>query len=179
MDSEALAADMKIQDFAGREPRFLIEDYFAGSMRAWGLFEDRFGNIRREFTVDMTGGWQGREFVLDEFFVYSDGETSHRTWRIIKHGEHVYEGRAADVIGVARGVSHGNAANWRYVIDLPVGKGVWRVGFDDWMLLQRDGVLLNRAHVNRWGIWIGTLSIAFKRPEPRAAERRAPPLSRA
>jgi hypothetical protein len=160
---------MKIQDFDGREPRFRFEEYFAGPMRAWGLFEDRLGNLRREFAVDMTGGWDGKQFVLDEHFAYADGETSRRVWRIAKLNEHEYEGRADDIVGVARGMSYGNAATWRYVVDLPVGKGVWRVGFDDWMFLQRDGVLLNRAHVSRWGIWIGTVTIAFKRPELRAA----------
>ena len=36
-------SQMKIEDFAGTEPEFVLEDYFAGHTRAWGMFEDRFG----------------------------------------------------------------------------------------------------------------------------------------
>ena len=37
------------------------------------------------------------------------------------------------------------------------------VHFDDWMYLQPDGVLLNRAYVSKWGIDIGSVTLAFKR----------------
>lgn len=156
---------MDIRDFEGKEPRFRFEEYFAGKTRAWGLFEDRFGNVRREFTVDLTGRWEGNVFLLEENFLYADGEKWRRVWRVTKTGEHEYEGRADDIIGIAEGSVYGNAASWRYVMDLPVGGSQWRVTFDDWMFLQPDGVLLNRAHVSRWGFWVGTVSIAFKRPE--------------
>jgi hypothetical protein len=160
---------MKAQDFDGKEPRLRFEEYFAGKTKAWGLFEDRLGNVRRAFTVDLNGRWDGGVFVLEEDFSYDDGEKMRRDWRVTKTGEHTYEGRADDVIGVAKGEAYGNVASWRYVIDLPVGDGKWRVNFDDWMFLQPDGVLLNRAHVSRWGFWIGTVTIAFKRPEPTRA----------
>jgi len=41
--------------------------------------------------------------------------------------------------------------------------GRWKVRFDDWMFLQSDGVLINRAYVYRWGIQIGSVTIVFKR----------------
>jgi len=141
-------SSMKPQDFADSEPRFVIEDYFAGRTRAWGLFEDRFGDVRRQFVVDIEGRWGGRELVLDEHFSYADGEQDRRVWRIVKKDDHTYEGRADDVIGMAAGVAHGNAFNWRYDLDLKVGDNTWRVRFDDWMFLQPDGVLLNRARVS-------------------------------
>lgn len=79
---------MQPKDFAENKPRLVIEDYFAGETRAWGIFEDRFGDLRRQFVVDIAGSWNGRELVLDENFRYSDGETDQRIWRITKleHG---------------------------------------------------------------------------------------------
>lgn len=155
-------AAMEPKDFAGREPRLKIEEYFAGRTDAWGLFEDRFGTVRREFTVTIDGTWDGRELVLDENFLYSDGERDRRVWRIVKTGEDRYEGKAADVIGVATGIAAGNALSWSYEMDMKVGDGTWRVRFDDWMFLQPGGVMINRANVYRWGIWIGTVTLFFK-----------------
>jgi hypothetical protein len=163
---------MKLDDFAGTGPRLVLEDYFLGHTRAWGLFEDRFGNIRRQFVVDIDGTMEGDELVLVEDFVYDDGETDQRIWRIRRTGDDAYEGRAGDVVGVARGRVAGRALNWSYEVDLPIGERTWRVRFDDWMLLQDEEVLLNRATVSKWGITLGEVTIFFRRdsgPEREAA----------
>jgi len=70
---------MKIDDFAKTTPVFDLERYFSGHTRAWGMFEDGSGNIMRQFTVDIHGYHQDGEFVLDESFVYDDGEKQTRT----------------------------------------------------------------------------------------------------
>ena len=160
---------MKPQDFADQKPDLLLEEYFNGTTRAWGLFEDRFGNVRRQFTVDIAGSWDGTTLTLDEHFVYADGETDRRVWTIEKTGPHSYQGRAGDVIGVANGQRHGNALNWRYDVNLKIGGRAWRVTFDDWMFLQPDGVLLNRARVSKWGVEIGEVTLVFVRPQEMAA----------
>ncbi len=160
---------MKPEDFADREPRFRIEEYFAGKTRAWGIFQDRFGTLRRQFVVDIDGTWDGETLTLVEDFVYDDGETEQRVWRIAKSGAHSYEGRADGVIGIAKGESYGNALNWRYDFALKVGDSVWNVHFDDWMFLQGDGVMINRASVSKFGIELGQVTIAFRKDE--AAER--------
>ncbi|MEQ9606031.1 MAG: DUF3833 domain-containing protein [Kiloniellaceae bacterium] len=154
---------MKPDDFAGREPRFLIEEYFAGKTRAWGIFQDRFGTLRRQFVVDIDGSWDGETLTLVEDFVYDDGETEQRTWTIRKTGAHGYEGRADGVIGMAEGESYGNVLNWRYRFALKVGDGTWNVHFDDWMFLQDDGVMINRAEVSKFGIALGEVTIAFSK----------------
>ncbi len=156
-------SDMKIEQFAGSQPRFLLEDYFVGKTRAWGVFVDRFGNLRRQFTVDIDGRWDGRELTLVEDFVYADGETDQRIWRIRKTGDSTYEGSAGDVIGVAQGDIAGNALNWSYDMNLKVGDGTWKVRFNDWMWLQPDNVVFNRATVSRFGIRIGEVTIFFRR----------------
>ncbi len=160
---------MKPSDFQGTTPRLVIEDYFSGRTQAWGIFEDRFGALRRQFTVDIDGTWDGETLVLDEHFEYSDGETDRRVWKITKTGANTYEGRADDVIGVATGEARGNALNWRYDMDLKVGDGSWRVHFNDWMFLQPSGVLLNRARVSKLGLEIGTVTLAFMKTSPERA----------
>ncbi|MEQ9199699.1 MAG: DUF3833 domain-containing protein [Rhodospirillales bacterium] len=166
-------SSMKPQDFAGKEPRLILEDYFAGKTQAWGIFEDRFGNLRREFTVDITGEWDGKMLTLTEDFLYSDGETEQRIWRIRKIDEHRYEGRAGDIIGTADGSVYGNALNWSYDMMLPIGDSSWKVSFDDWMFLQPGGVLLNRAKVSKWGILLGEVTLSFSKPTDAAAKSAA------
>jgi hypothetical protein len=158
-------ATMSPKDFQDATPALVMEDYFQGETHAWGLFEDRFGKVRRQFTVAITGTWDGTVLTLDERFTYADGETDRRVWRLTKTGEKTFEGRADDVIGVARGEVEGNAFRFRYDMDLPVGGSTWRVHFDDWMFLQPGGVVLNRADVTRWGLEIGRVTLSFAKPE--------------
>ena len=159
---------MKAIDFKDQEPRFVLETFFEGETRAWGIFEDRFGNLRRQFTVDITGTWDGKHLQLDERFLYSDGERETRVWEIEKIGEHEYRGRADDVVGWAVGETYGNALNWRYDMDLKVGDGTLRVHFNDWMFLQPSRVLLNRARITKLGIEIGTVTLAFMKDPARS-----------
>ena len=130
---------MKPTDFKNATPQLVIEEYFAGETQAWGLFEDRFGTIRRQFSVDIVGTWDGEFLTLDEKFVFEDGERDRRIWKIRKTGDKTYTGTADDVIGEATGRASGNALNWRYQMDLKVGTSTVRVRFDDWMFLQPSG----------------------------------------
>ena len=155
---------MKPEDFASAQPRFVIEDYFAGKTTAWGMFTDRFGNVRSQFVVDIDGTWDGKTLVLDEKFTYATGEKETRVWKISKQDANTYTGTAGDVIGTAQGRSFGNALYWNYYLNLKVGDGHWKVHFDDWMFLQPQGVLLNRAVVTKWGLELGQVQLAFSKP---------------
>ena len=154
---------MALDSFKDAKPELVLEDYFKGRTEAWGIFEDRFGKLRRQFKVTIDGKWDGKTLTLDERFKYDDGETDQRIWRITKLGKGKYEGTAADVIGVATGEASGNALNWRYDMDLKVGDGSFKVTFNDWMFLQSDGVLINRARVSKLGVEIGSVTLFFKK----------------
>lgn len=165
---------MKAEDFAGTEPRFVLEEYFEGQTRAWGIFQDRFGNLRRQFTVDIDGTWDGETLTLVEDFVYSDGETERRTWVIRKIDEHTYEGTSEDgVIGTALMKSYGNAVNFSYDFDLNLGERVVRVRFTDWMWLQDEDTMINRATVTKFGFELGEATIVFRRQPDAIEETRA------
>jgi hypothetical protein len=99
--------------------------------------------------------------VLDERFIYSDGKTERRVWRLTDLGGGRWEGRADDVVGVATGVSSGNALNWRYTLALPVDGKVYEVQFDDWMYLVDDKVMLNKATMSKFGIRLGEVTLSF------------------
>ena len=155
---------MKSQDFKESELKLSLFDYFKGKTSAWGIFEDRFGNVRRQFQVDIEGRINGNEMTLDERFHYNDGEKDQRIWRIRKTGDQTFEGEADDVIGTAKGEVQGNALNWTYDLNLKVGDSSYKVHFDDWMFLQSGGVMINRARLSKWGFDIGEVTLFFMKP---------------
>ncbi len=155
---------MSIQDYKQNKPRLTLFDYFEGKTRGWGIFQDRSGNLKRQFVVDINGSINAKgQLVLEEDFVWSDGEISKRVWTISNEGNNQFSGTASDVIGQAKGESAGNAFHWQYVLNLPVGDKTYKVSFDDWMFLQPDGVLLNRAKMSKFGFKLGEVFISFKK----------------
>ena len=159
-------AGVNPQVYADQEPALDLFDYFEGESRAWGIFRDRAGEVRRRFTVDLVGTVEGDLLTLEEDFLYADGEQDRRVWRIRRVGPNRYEGRADDIIGVAAGEAHGPALNWQYDVALTVGERDVKVHFNDWMYLQPDGVLLNVAEVSKFGVRVGEVTIAFRRDQP-------------
>lgn len=147
-----------------KQPNLALEEFFLGRTLASGLFEDRFGNIRNQFSAEVLGQWDGTTLLLSEAFYNQDGSHEHRDWQIVKYGANHYVGKTDSVIGEARGETRGNIFRWQYRFKLKVGERIWPVRFDDWMLLQPDGTLLNRAIVYRWGIRIGTVFLSFYKP---------------
>jgi Protein of unknown function (DUF3833) len=154
---------MKLDDFAGRDPKLLLEEYFVGRAEAWGIFEDRFGTLRRQFKVDIDGTFDGETLELVERFVFEDGETDTRTWRIRALPDERYEGTADDVVGLAQGGVQGNAFHWQYDAQLEFSGRSWQVHFDDWMFLLDERTLINRATVSKLGLTLGELTIFFRK----------------
>ncbi len=154
---------MNPEEYADTTPELHIEEYFNGKVRAWGIFQDRSGKVRRQFSVDILGEVDGDTLTLTEDFRYQDGEVSQRIWTIRRLDEHRYEGRADDVIGVANGLAYGKALNWRYHLLLQVGDSQYKVHFNDWMFLHEDGVLINRATMSKFGIRLGEVTLFFRK----------------
>lgn len=158
-------ASQNINDYANEKPALDLAQYFNGTIDAWGVFTDRSGKVVRRFQVVMNCSWQGNQGMLDEDFVFSDGERQKRIWRLTKLDNGRYTGRAADVVGEATGQVSGNAFHWMYTLQLPVDGKTVEVQLDDWMYLVNDKVMLNKAVMRKFGIQVGELTLSFsKRP---------------
>ena len=143
-------------------PDFLPEAYFAQRLEAYGVFIDRFGTIRRQFEVTVKGAATPDGFMLDEDFLYDDGEVEHRRWHVSKLGKGQYQGRCNDVVGVAEGAHKDNMLSWRYRFRLGMFGRKVTVAFDDVMLLHAGGIMVNRATVSKWGIKLGEVLLTFR-----------------
>ncbi len=151
-------------DYAQEKPTLDLARYFNGPLTAHGIFTDRSGRVVRRFSVAMQGRWQGDEGVLEEDFRYSDGQTERRVWRLRKLPNGGYSGQADDVVGSAQGQASGNALNWRYTLALKVDGSTWNVQFDDWMYLMDEHVMLNKARMSKFGVYLGEVTLAFYKP---------------
>jgi hypothetical protein len=156
-------ASQHIDAYQAEKPVLDLRSYFNGTLDAYGIFTDRSGQVVKRFTVVMQCSWIGDEGVLDEAFTYSDGSTQRRVWRVKKLSDGQYTGQADDVIGTALGTSRGNALNWRYTLALPVDDRVFEVQFDDWMYLMTPSVMLNKARMSKFGVYLGEVTLSFTR----------------
>ena len=167
-------AKRDVTHLAERRPTLALEQFFEGQSVAYGIFEDRFGNLRRQFRVNLQGTVSGNRLVLDEQFLYEDGEKAQRVWTIDKldsgdDGTVRYEGQASDVEGRANGRVSGNGLNWRYDVVLKMDGRELEVHFDDWIYRQSEDVAINRAYVSKFGVEIGSVTIVFLRGKAAAA----------
>jgi len=149
--------------YRDQKPTLDLANYFNGPLTGWGYFADRSGEVKRRFTVKMTGEWKGNEGVLTENFVWSDGEKTQRVWRISKLDAHRYIGRADDVKGEAIGTAYGNALQWKYTLLLPVDGKTYAVQFDDWMYQMDDTTMLNKSVMRKFGFKLGEIVISFRK----------------
>ncbi|HRN77231.1 DUF3833 domain-containing protein [Ottowia sp.] len=156
-------ANPQVSDYAQQQPTLELDRYFNGRIRAHGMFQKRGGEVVRRFTVVMDCHWQGNQGVLDEAFTYSDGTTERRVWRLTKHADGRYTGRADDVVGEAQGQTSGNAFRWNYTLRLPVDGTTYEVQFDDWMFLIDERVMLNRATMSKFGVSLGEVLLSFRK----------------
>ena len=154
-------SDMKPEDYINTEPKIKIEEYFLGDVKAWGIFQNRFGKVKRQFTAKMEGSFDGEFLILKEDFNWNDGEKQKRKWKIKKVGDDKYEGTAPDVIGIAKGVSYGSAFKFEYNLLIPFKDKKIKVRFDDWIFKQDDKVAINRAIVSKFGFKVGELTVFF------------------
>ncbi len=151
--------------YAKENPALDMQQYFKGTVDAWGMFQNRKGEVVKRFNVIIQCSWQGDVGTLDEAFNYSDGTQQKRVWTLKKQANGRYIGTAADVVGEAVGIVSGNALNWKYVLALPVDGKIYNVNFDDWMILIDEKVMLNRAVMSKFGIKLGEVTLSFrKRP---------------
>lgn len=163
MLSACSTPDMAV--YAKEKPALDMQQYFNGTVDAWGMFQNRKGEVVKRFNVVIQCSWQGDVGTLDEDFIYSDGTKQKRVWTLKKQPNGQYIGTADDVVGEAVGIVSGNALNWKYVLALPVDGKVYNVNFDDWMILMDDKVMLNRAVMSKFGFKLGEVTLSFrKRP---------------
>ena len=154
-------SEMKPEDYKNTKPIIKIEEYFQGNVKAWGMLQGRSGEVKRQFVADMKGEFDGQNLILDETFIWNDGEKQERRWTIKKVGDNKYEGTAPDVVGIAKGVSFGSAFKFEYKLLVPYKDKKIKIRFDDWIFKQDEKTAINKATLTKFGFKVGELTVFF------------------
>ena len=152
-----------VSHYKNVKPVFDLEKYFTGTTDAWGMFQQRNGEVVKRFHVIVEGKRVADEFILDEQFVYDDGSKQQRIWKLKKTSDGRWLGRADDVQGEAIGEAAGNAFKWQYTLLLPVDGTTYAMQMDDWMYLIDEQTMVNRARMSKFGIDVGEVTLCFRR----------------
>ena len=154
---------LPVEDQAGIGPDFDLFQFFDGETQAWGIVQDWRGRVVRQFSASIEGHVNADELTLDERFIYGDGETDTRVWKIRRGATGQYSGSANDIVGQAQGRTHGNALRWRYSMDLETGGRTVRVQFDDRLWRVDGDTLINRAAIRKFGIKVAEVTLFMRR----------------
>ncbi|MFM2422019.1 MAG: hypothetical protein RL291_549 [Pseudomonadota bacterium] len=139
--------------------------FFEGKTRAYGLFEDRNGRVRRKMTVDMHGVRCGDVLTLKEDFVYDDGATETRTWTLTRLQGNTFRGTTHDAHGEPVGTRTPGEARIAYDFNLKLPKSgrTVVVHFDDRMMQMSETLVVNRATVSKWGFRLGEVYLVMQK----------------
>jgi hypothetical protein len=154
-----MSCSTTLKHYDQTDPEFKLEEFFNGNLKAYGIVQNRRGDVIRRFHVDMLGEWDSQSGTLYETFYYDDGEQQQRTWQLQKVSANQYTGSAADVTRQASGQTSGFAFNWHYTLSIPIDDDNWNIDFDDWMYLLDDRRLINRATMKKWGFRVGEVTL--------------------
>ena len=146
------------------QPAFSLTEFFDGKVRAWGIVQNRSGEVVQRFIVDIDGSYTNGTLVLDERFEYGVGDgPKQRVWTITRNNDGTFTGKAGDIAGPALGIAQGNAFQFAYEMDLLVDGTSYRVNFDDWFWAFDQNTLMNRSYIKKFGIVMAEVTIFMQR----------------
>ncbi|MEO0444193.1 MAG: DUF3833 domain-containing protein [Pseudomonadota bacterium] len=162
----------KIEDYQGREPELVLENFFAGDLLAYGIVRDRSGKVIRYFKAVLKGSWDNGVGTLDEVFWFNDGKRETRIWTMQPAENGGYIGTAPDVKGQAHIRSSGNAVHLVYSLIVPYKDSTITLSMDDWMYQVAPGIVINETAMSKWGFNVGKVTLVIARAD--AAEHFQP-----
>ena len=143
---------VSVQEYKDEKPALIVEEFFSGDLKAFGVVAERSGKVIKRFSCDMRGTWDGHTLVLDEDFTWSDGSRQKRVWRLTKKADGTFSGTADDVIGEAFAEVSGNTFHLVYDLSAPVNGSTTLLHVDDWLYLVTDSVIMNHSVLTKFGL---------------------------
>lgn len=149
--------------YADRQPQITMESFFSGPLTAHGVVKDRSGKVIRTFNATIDASWKGDQGVLDEHFVFDDGERQQRIWQLSKIDDGSYQGTANDVVGKAMIHVAGNSVFLDYILRIDYQGEPLDLRIDDRMYLTSPTVMINESRMTKYGIEVGSLLLVIKK----------------
>jgi hypothetical protein len=149
-----------LKDYQDRPPIFSMNHFFTGQLCAKGIVRNRDNSVSRKFVADILAESTENKVILDESFLFSDGEQQKRIWTFRKIGEQ-WIGNAGDVIGDAYGEIAGDTLHLTYQLKITLESDDIIVNMDDWLHLIDQNTLMGSTEISKWGINLGRIDISI------------------
>jgi Protein of unknown function (DUF3833) len=159
----AACSGVKVTDYSDMQPAFEVEQFFNGPLTANGVVKNRSGKVIRSFSATIDASWDQGTGVLDEDFVFDDGEQQKRIWTLQRQANGTYLATAGDVTGAGVLEQSGNSVFLDYVLQIPYGDGTIEVKVDDRMYLLTPDLLINESKLFKFGVRVGELLLVIQR----------------
>jgi len=156
-------SSVSVDDYRDRQPAFSPEQFFAGALTAHGVVKDYKGYASRSFVAEIIACWQNGVGILDELFVFYDGEKQSRIWPLTQTEGGLYEATAGYVKGVGQASVSGNTMFLDYVLTIQLSDGSIDVAVDDRMYLVSENVLINESTLKKFGLPVGGILLTIIR----------------
>ena len=69
-----MSCTSNITQYSQTTPQFDMATFFNGELSAYGMVQDRSGKVIRRFEAELLGTWNDERGILEEDFLYDDGE---------------------------------------------------------------------------------------------------------
>ncbi|MCE2731376.1 MAG: DUF3833 domain-containing protein [Rickettsiaceae bacterium] len=152
-----------IDYYSNKKNKIDLRAFFQGEIEGWGALFDYRGRQTRSFYVTLKGTWDKNRGVLEEWFIFDNGEKTERKWEINFSNDLMFIGTAKDIVGEAKGKQNGNAVNLNYVLNIPYNNSTINLNMDDWMFLVEDNIILNRTSMKKFGFKVGEIVLFMKK----------------
>nr|WP_319795856.1 DUF3833 domain-containing protein [Marinobacter santoriniensis] len=156
-------ASPSLDDYQGRTPTLVPQQFFQGSLSARGVVKNFSGEVIRTFDADIEASWDDDGVgTLNEVFRFNDGEVQKRVWTLTPTDDGYYA-NAGDVVEPGTMRWQGNAINMNYVLRVAYGDGTIDLRMDDWMYLVAPGTVINQTTMSKWGVDVGELVLVIQK----------------
>lgn len=156
---------VSVTDYEDFSPRLGLQEFFVGDLTAHGVVKNRSGKVIRTFNATIAASWEDGDGLLEEKFLFDDGERQRRDWTLVPSGDNRFTGTAGDVVGEGELEVSGNSVFIDYVLRIPFGDGAVDVRVDDRMYLVAPGVLINESEMRKFGVRVGSIQLVILRPD--------------
>ncbi|MXQ08139.1 DUF3833 family protein [Alphaproteobacteria bacterium GH1-50] len=150
-------------EYRNGEPPFDIRQVLNGPMACEGVIFGPTGRVSSRFVAEFHASWDGDTGRMTERFLYDNGDTQDREWRLTVDDAGAIRAEADDLVGIGRGRQAGHSVMLNYRIRLPEASGGHVLDAIDWMYLTDNGTIINRSQFRKFGIKVAEL-VATIRP---------------
>jgi len=143
----------------GPLPPLTLDQAFVGQKTGTGAFRVWLTGETRRFSAALQGtlSQAGQRLTVVEDFTYDEGQKDRLTWVFDRDGVGGWTGRRDDTVGFAKVTEEAGEIRLVYTADFKSLSGVTRLGFQDVIYREADGLVVNDAIVTRLGIPVGSV----------------------